>query len=152
VLRARPRASNQDISLLRRGPTPWKQTLCIFGEPLLEHLVPLLTGWLPVKRSTTWHSVARAAQVFCCRQYAEKLQPFDAALWLRVVPPPPGGASGPRLACRGDDDRRLRLVEDGQWVSAGHNTGGYEVDQVVALGPEVTGRYVEALGAWTPKP
>jgi len=43
------------------------------------------------------------------------------------------------------------LVEDGQWVSAGHNTGGYEVDQVVALGPEVTGRYVEALGRMDPE-
>jgi hypothetical protein len=31
---------------------PWEQTLCVFGEPLVEHLVPLLTGWLPVKRST----------------------------------------------------------------------------------------------------
>jgi hypothetical protein len=38
------------------------------------------------------------------------------------------------------------VVKDGQWHSAGHNSGGYEVDQVVALGPEVTLRYIDALG------
>ncbi|MCW6005292.1 DUF2716 domain-containing protein [Micromonospora sp. CPCC 205371] len=30
---------------------PWEQTLCVFGEPLLSVLVPMLTNWLPVKRS-----------------------------------------------------------------------------------------------------
>jgi hypothetical protein len=30
---------------------PWEQTLCVFGEPLLSTLVPMLTGWLPVRRS-----------------------------------------------------------------------------------------------------
>jgi hypothetical protein len=43
------------------------------------------------------------------------------------------------------------LVKDGGWVSAGHNTGGYEVDQVVALGPEITARYTEALGEMDPE-
>jgi hypothetical protein len=43
------------------------------------------------------------------------------------------------------------LVKDGEWVSAGHNTGGYEVDQVVALGPEITARYMEALGRMDPE-
>ena len=38
------------------------------------------------------------------------------------------------------------VVRDGKWHSAGHNTGGYEVDQVVALGPEVALRYIDALG------
>lgn len=30
---------------------PWEQTLCVFGQPLLEALAPLLGGWLPVVRS-----------------------------------------------------------------------------------------------------
>lgn len=30
---------------------PWEQTLCVFGEPLLSTLVPMLTNWLPVQRS-----------------------------------------------------------------------------------------------------
>jgi hypothetical protein len=30
---------------------PWEQTLCVFGAPLVEALVPLLTSWLPIKRS-----------------------------------------------------------------------------------------------------
>ncbi|MET8234864.1 DUF2716 domain-containing protein [Micromonospora sp. NPDC005298] len=30
---------------------PWEQTLCVFGEPLVSTLVPMLTAWLPVKRS-----------------------------------------------------------------------------------------------------
>ena len=29
---------------------PWEQTLCVFGEPLLRTLVPMLRSWLPVKR------------------------------------------------------------------------------------------------------
>ncbi|GAA4586840.1 hypothetical protein GCM10023107_03950 [Actinoplanes octamycinicus] len=29
---------------------PWEQTLCVFGEPLMTTLVPLLTGWLPIIR------------------------------------------------------------------------------------------------------
>ena len=29
---------------------PWQQTLCVFGEPLVSALVPMLAGWLPVKR------------------------------------------------------------------------------------------------------
>jgi hypothetical protein len=31
---------------------PWEQTLCVFGEPLVSTLVPMLTSWLPIKRST----------------------------------------------------------------------------------------------------
>ena len=31
---------------------PWEQTLCIFGGPLSEALVPSLASWLPVKRSS----------------------------------------------------------------------------------------------------
>ncbi|WP_305788177.1 DUF2716 domain-containing protein [Symbioplanes lichenis] len=30
---------------------PWEQTLCVFGEPLVSALVPMLTSWLPIKRS-----------------------------------------------------------------------------------------------------
>ena len=30
---------------------PWEQTLCVFGEPLVSTLVPMLSSWLPVKRS-----------------------------------------------------------------------------------------------------
>ncbi|WP_030456937.1 DUF2716 domain-containing protein [Herbidospora cretacea] len=30
---------------------PWEQTLCVFGDPLVTALAPLLTSWLPVKRS-----------------------------------------------------------------------------------------------------
>jgi hypothetical protein len=30
---------------------PWEQTLCIFGERLVSVLLPLLTAWLPVKRT-----------------------------------------------------------------------------------------------------
>ena len=30
---------------------PWEQTLCIFGARLMPKLVPLLTSWLPIKRS-----------------------------------------------------------------------------------------------------
>ncbi|WP_222105925.1 DUF2716 domain-containing protein [Catellatospora sichuanensis] len=30
---------------------PWEQTLCVFGEPLVSALVPLLTSWLPIKRT-----------------------------------------------------------------------------------------------------
>jgi hypothetical protein len=30
---------------------PWEQTLCVFGEPLVSTLVPMLASWLPVKRS-----------------------------------------------------------------------------------------------------
>lgn len=29
---------------------PWRQTLCVFGERLVEVLVPRLASWLPVKR------------------------------------------------------------------------------------------------------
>ncbi|WIM93883.1 DUF2716 domain-containing protein [Actinoplanes oblitus] len=29
---------------------PWERTLCVFGEPLMTTLVPLLTGWLPITR------------------------------------------------------------------------------------------------------
>ena len=29
---------------------PWEQTLCVFGEPLVTTLVPLLTSWLSVRR------------------------------------------------------------------------------------------------------
>lgn len=29
---------------------PWHQTLCVFGDPLVQALVPKLNGWLPVKR------------------------------------------------------------------------------------------------------
>jgi hypothetical protein len=29
---------------------PWEQTLCVFGEPLVSVLVPMLASWLPVKR------------------------------------------------------------------------------------------------------
>lgn len=31
---------------------PWEQTLCVFGEPLVSALAPLLTSWLPIKRSS----------------------------------------------------------------------------------------------------
>jgi len=31
---------------------PWEQTLCVFGEPLLSILIPMLTSWLPVQRSS----------------------------------------------------------------------------------------------------
>jgi hypothetical protein len=30
---------------------PWEQTLCVFGEPLVSALVPMLASWLPLKRS-----------------------------------------------------------------------------------------------------
>ncbi|SDZ21211.1 Protein of unknown function [Micromonospora pattaloongensis] len=30
---------------------PWEKTLCVFGEPLVSSLVPLLTSWPPTKRS-----------------------------------------------------------------------------------------------------
>ncbi len=30
---------------------PWEQTLCVLGEPLVSALVPMLTSWLPIKRS-----------------------------------------------------------------------------------------------------
>jgi hypothetical protein len=30
---------------------PWEQTLCIFGDPLVSSLTPMLASWLPVKRS-----------------------------------------------------------------------------------------------------
>ncbi|MBG0819322.1 DUF2716 domain-containing protein [Planomonospora sp. ID91781] len=30
---------------------PWEQTLCVFGADLTATLVPLLTSWLPIKRS-----------------------------------------------------------------------------------------------------
>ncbi len=29
---------------------PWEQTLCVFGQPMLDTLAPMLTSWLPVKR------------------------------------------------------------------------------------------------------
>jgi hypothetical protein len=29
---------------------PWEQTLCVFGQPLINELSPKLTRWLPVKR------------------------------------------------------------------------------------------------------
>lgn len=29
---------------------PWDQTLCVWGAPLLDTLVPMLTSWLPIKR------------------------------------------------------------------------------------------------------
>ncbi|MEV0456522.1 DUF2716 domain-containing protein [Catellatospora methionotrophica] len=29
---------------------PWEQTLCVFGEPLVSALIPMLTSWLPVTR------------------------------------------------------------------------------------------------------
>ncbi|GAA2590883.1 hypothetical protein GCM10010435_81980 [Winogradskya consettensis] len=31
---------------------PWERTLCVFGEPLVSTLVPMLTSWLPIKRTT----------------------------------------------------------------------------------------------------
>jgi hypothetical protein len=31
---------------------PWEQTLCVFGRPLLDTLVPMLTSWLPIKRES----------------------------------------------------------------------------------------------------
>ena len=31
---------------------PWEQTFCVFGDDLVRALVPRLTEWLPVKRST----------------------------------------------------------------------------------------------------
>lgn len=37
------------------------------------------------------------------------------------------------------------VLRDGGFLHAGHNIAGYEVDQVVALGPEVAMRYVEGL-------
>jgi hypothetical protein len=37
------------------------------------------------------------------------------------------------------------VVRDGAWFHTGDNLGGYEVDQVLALGPDVTTRYVDAL-------
>jgi len=30
---------------------PWEQTLCVFGEPMVSALVPMLASWLPIKRS-----------------------------------------------------------------------------------------------------
>jgi hypothetical protein len=30
---------------------PWEQTLCVFGEPLVSSLVPMLASWLPIKRT-----------------------------------------------------------------------------------------------------
>jgi hypothetical protein len=30
---------------------PWEQTLCVFGEPLVSTLIPMLTNWLPVQRT-----------------------------------------------------------------------------------------------------
>jgi hypothetical protein len=42
------------------------------------------------------------------------------------------------------------IVRDGQWNHAGHNTGGYEVDQVVALGSAVTLAYVDAIARFEP--
>lgn len=30
---------------------PWEQTLCVFGQRLIESLVPTLAAWLPIKRS-----------------------------------------------------------------------------------------------------
>jgi hypothetical protein len=37
------------------------------------------------------------------------------------------------------------VVRDGAWFHTGDNLGGYEVDQVLALGPDITTRYVDAL-------
>jgi len=37
------------------------------------------------------------------------------------------------------------VVRDGACFHTGDNLGGYEVDQVLALGPDITTRYVEAL-------
>ncbi|MFF5226045.1 DUF2716 domain-containing protein [Dactylosporangium sp. NPDC000521] len=31
---------------------PWEQTLCVFGDRLVSALTPMLTSWLPVKRSS----------------------------------------------------------------------------------------------------
>jgi hypothetical protein len=41
----------EDMSMGTFGH-PWEQTLCVFGEPLVSALVPMLTSWLPIKRST----------------------------------------------------------------------------------------------------
>jgi hypothetical protein len=30
---------------------PWERTLCVFGARLMPKLVPMLTSWLPIKRS-----------------------------------------------------------------------------------------------------
>ncbi len=29
---------------------PWEQTLCVFGEPFVRTLAPMLSSWLPIKR------------------------------------------------------------------------------------------------------
>jgi hypothetical protein len=29
---------------------PWEETLCVFGQPLIDVLVPMLTAWLPILR------------------------------------------------------------------------------------------------------
>lgn len=31
---------------------PWEQTLCVFGTELVRSLVPRLSGWLPIERSS----------------------------------------------------------------------------------------------------
>jgi hypothetical protein len=31
---------------------PWEETLCVFGPDLVKSLVPRLTDWLPIKRTT----------------------------------------------------------------------------------------------------
>jgi hypothetical protein len=40
----------EDMSMGTFGH-PWERTLCVFGEPLLSVLAPMLTSWLPIKRS-----------------------------------------------------------------------------------------------------
>jgi hypothetical protein len=30
---------------------PWEQTLCVFGDQLVSALAPMLSSWLPIKRS-----------------------------------------------------------------------------------------------------
>ncbi|GAA4965938.1 DUF2716 domain-containing protein [Actinoplanes utahensis] len=32
---------------------PWERTLCVFGPRLMPRLVPLLAGWLPIRRSAS---------------------------------------------------------------------------------------------------
>ena len=41
----------EDMSMGTFGH-PWEQTLCVFGEPLVSNLVPMLASWLPIKRAT----------------------------------------------------------------------------------------------------
>ena len=43
------------------------------------------------------------------------------------------------------------VVHDGRWWHSGSKLGGYEVDQVVALGATVTLAYLAELGRWAPE-